>query len=252
MADIRALLRAERANRGPEAVGKKRKAGNRSTSSPSSDTRKRVKSEESVAATARKPAANPVTHNPETPAADAPLSVPAPAPTQPDQGEAQPNPSDDLEAFDRELAELEAAHQAETKNNISNIQPNGYSATISAAPLTAEQIAAQAREEQSSQRGKRDQEIEAEKEDAESALREEMEEMAGLEERVRRLRERREAVRTGGEGGYGGGVDEDDGEMEGRGLLKDGKGTVDGDSNVEDGQSDDEEEEKDAWAFGGS
>lgn len=70
------------------------------------------------------------------------------------------------------------------------------SATISAAPVSAEELAAQAREEQSTQRDRRHDEIEAEKEDAARALEDEFQEMEELEDRVQRLRQRREALRN--------------------------------------------------------
>lgn len=68
-------------------------------------------------------------------------------------------------------------------------------ATIEAAPMTAAEVAAKAREEQSAQRALRDEEMEGEKEDAARALEDEFEEMEGLEERVKRLREQRDALR---------------------------------------------------------
>lgn len=68
--------------------------------------------------------------------------------------------------------------------------------TITAAPLSAAEIAAQAREEAELQQTKTDDvEAEAENEDAERRLEEEFEEMAGLEERVKVLKEKREALR---------------------------------------------------------
>lgn len=90
---------------------------------------------------------------------------------------------DEWAAFERDLA---------TTQHPSAVYAD---ATISAAPVTAEEIAAQAREEQSTQKGRRDAEIEAEKEEAEQMLENEFEEMEGFEERVRRLREKREALR---------------------------------------------------------
>lgn len=68
-------------------------------------------------------------------------------------------------------------------------------ATIEAAPMSAAELAAQARDDQNAQRGRRDAEIEAEKEDAVRHLEEEFDEMEELEARVRRLREKREALR---------------------------------------------------------
>lgn len=69
-------------------------------------------------------------------------------------------------------------------------------ATISAAPVTAAELAAQSREQASLQRREgRDAEVEGEKEDAARALEDEFDEMEGLEERVRRLRGKREELR---------------------------------------------------------
>ncbi|KAI9691086.1 MAG: hypothetical protein M1822_008706 [Bathelium mastoideum] len=69
-------------------------------------------------------------------------------------------------------------------------------ATIEAAPMSAEEIAARAREEANAQRGPRDEEVEAEKEDAARQLEDEFDEMENYEERVRKLKEKREALRT--------------------------------------------------------
>lgn len=70
------------------------------------------------------------------------------------------------------------------------------SATISAAPLTAAEIAAQSRQDASLQaKEKREAELEGEKEDAARQMEEEFDDMAGLEERVRLLKEKREALR---------------------------------------------------------
>lgn len=81
--------------------------------------------------------------------------------------------------------------------------------TITAAPLSAAEIAAQAREEAELQQTKADEvEAEAEKEDAERRLEDEFEEMAGLEARVRVLKEKREALRKGGGGGETGKTDQ--------------------------------------------
>jgi hypothetical protein len=93
-----------------------------------------------------------------------------------------------LDDFERELAELEASVPA---------RPESYGdVTILSAPLTAAELAAQAREEQSAQRGRRDLEIVDEREDAAKILEDELEEMEGLEMRAQRLRARREALRT--------------------------------------------------------
>ncbi|KAL9126301.1 MAG: hypothetical protein Q9217_004627 [Psora testacea] len=124
-------------------------------------------------------------------------------------------------------------------------------ATISAAPVSAAEIAAQQREEErASGRGWREAELEAEKEDAARALEEEFDEMEGLEERVRRLREKREALRRSAHGmrlGSGGVVQDssarrDDGD--GAGEERGGRGAGAAE------QSEDEDEEFDGWGFG--
>ena len=72
-----------------------------------------------------------------------------------------------------------------------------FEADISAAPLTAAEIAAQAKEQAIQQaRERREAEVEGEKEDAARALEEEFDEMEGLEERVARLKRMREELRT--------------------------------------------------------
>lgn len=92
---------------------------------------------------------------------------------------------DEWAAFEREMA----ATQTTALPIIS------ASATISAAPVTADELAAQAREEISAQRTAREAELEADTEDAAVALQQEFDEMEELDERVRRLREKREALR---------------------------------------------------------
>ena len=69
-------------------------------------------------------------------------------------------------------------------------------ATISAAPLTAAEVAARTKEAENAQaRERREAELEGEKEDAARQLEEEFDEMEELEGRVRRLREKREELR---------------------------------------------------------
>lgn len=69
-------------------------------------------------------------------------------------------------------------------------------ATIRAAPLSAAEIAAQEREEENLHKKERmEAVVEGEREDAARRLEDEFEEMAGLEEKVRRLREQREELR---------------------------------------------------------
>nr|POF04472.1 hypothetical protein CFP56_55953 [Quercus suber] len=90
-------------------------------------------------------------------------------------------------AFEREMAVLDSTSSIPSALDAA--------ATISAAPMSVADIAAQAREQQSAQRGKRDVEIEGETEDAARLMADELDEMDSLEERVKRLRERRDALR---------------------------------------------------------
>ena len=79
-----------------------------------------------------------------------------------------------------------------------NYPPSAFmaQATISAAPVSAADLAAQEKEEERiSGKERKDLELEAEREDAAKALQDEFDEMEGLEERVRRLREKREEIR---------------------------------------------------------
>jgi zinc finger protein 830 len=70
-------------------------------------------------------------------------------------------------------------------------------AVISAPAISAAELAAKSREEESAQRKERQAaEMEGDKEDAARKLEEEFEEMGELEERVRKLKEKREALRT--------------------------------------------------------
>ena len=148
---------------------------------------------------------------------------------------------EELAAFERDLAALEAESNAQASSALDS------EATITAAPMTAERLAAQAREEASTQRGKRDQEIEDEKEDAARVLEEEFEEMEGLEERVRKLREKREALRRASEGAE-----------ESRPVLvevaADDSGSIKKTGEEEDEDDDDDDDdydEEDDWMFGG-
>lgn len=108
-------------------------------------------------------------------------------------------------------------------------------ATISAAPLTAAEIAAQSRQEASLQaKEKREAELEGEKEDAARQMEEEFEDMAGLEERVRVLKEKREALRKQK-------ATDVDGSM-----VVDAKDNTDDNKSYE-GSDDDDDDEWDQW-----
>lgn len=149
----------------------------------------------------------------------------------------------DLDALEADLAAMERESRANAAV-VSN--------TISAPPQTAEEIAAQAREEQSAQRGRRDIELEEEKEEAARALEEEFEEMQTLEERVKRLREKREMLRAGNleqamEGAKAMVGEEGGGKSNG---LVDPVQVAEQLTVNDDEDEDDEDEEFDDWTFG--
>jgi zinc finger protein 830 len=211
--------------------GKKRKAGSPEDGEESDgEDRKRVKPSDAKAAA-------PVQH---VAAESVPAAAPVPAPTTANDEQAE------MDALEADLAALERESRANAAV-VSN--------TISAPAQSAEDIAAQAREEQSAQRGRRDVELEEEKEEAARALEDEFAEMQTLENRVKKLREKRELLRAGkleqaiegakvvagedGGGGANGTVD----------LVKtEEKSIVNGKQDDED--EDDDDEEFDDWTFG--
>ncbi|KAL1976286.1 hypothetical protein VTN31DRAFT_2568 [Thermomyces dupontii] len=71
-------------------------------------------------------------------------------------------------------------------------------ATISAAPISAEELAVQQQRQNEEASRAREADVEGEKEDAARLLEEEFDEMEQLEERVKRLKEKREALRRHG------------------------------------------------------
>lgn len=235
------LSRAQEAaaTRGSDVSGKKRKAS--SLDSPTGEERKRVRpAEPTLDGDGETPSDHVAKDRGDTYATSVPHTATAeqtPATTNSNAVDlpAGSDTVDDAElaAFERELAEMETSAQAATALTAG--------ATISAAPMTAEELAAQAREEQSSQRGQRDAELEGEREDATRLLEDEFEEMEGLEERVRRLRERREALRKGSIEGKS--------RAEAVTLLA-VEPTINGHDALREEDEDDEEEDFDEWGFG--
>jgi hypothetical protein len=203
MADARSLLRQQRAAKqqaqkpqkqsaAPAAVptSKKRKAAD-----DSAEERKRTRTEEEAGvpagffdAGATKEDEDDATES--TPAVQESATIPDVEPLEPPKAA---NPSLDPSAE----AELEAFMNEINAEKPMPPPPTRYSgAVIEAAPMTAAQIAAQAREDQSAQRARKDEEMEGEKDDAARALEDEFEEMDVLEEKVKKLREQREALRS--------------------------------------------------------
>lgn len=197
MADVRAMLRAERAARAPPkenrhivpadiSNGRKRKA----LDELADDGSKRARADATLSA---EPSENAIrtTHMPEEPeqteeAASIVIDV-----VKQDQGNVD---EDEWAAFEREVAR---SPRPETANSAPKPSALGAAATISAAPLTAAELAARDAEDKNTQRTRRDEELEAEKEDATRQLEDEFEEMEALESRLRALREKREALRRG-------------------------------------------------------
>jgi len=159
------------------------------------------------------------------------LLAKASAPTQPPQPKPQPQiDEDEWAAFEREVAPL--SHQTLPA------QSTDYSsATISAAPVSAAELAAQTNAERQQ---RRDAEVEDEKAEEETRLVEEFEVMEGLEERVKRLKEKREALRMGA-GPIGDGTGEEDAE----GKQK----PPDRDDDDDDDDDEDDSDEVDEWGF---
>jgi zinc finger protein 830 len=172
----------------------------------------------------------------------------APAPAPPADEQANDDQAD-MDALEADLAALER----ETRVNAAVVGN-----TISAPAQTAEDIAAQAREEQSAQRGRRDMELEEEKEEAARALEEEFAEMQTLENRVKKLREKREMLRAGKTDQVIQGAKAAQVGADGRASL-DGivhsvqpeqKPAVNGEEEDDDDDEDDDDEELDDWTFG--
>ncbi|KAF2098071.1 hypothetical protein NA57DRAFT_57236 [Rhizodiscina lignyota] len=261
MADVRAMLRAERAARAaptkskppaksiapaPVAPSKKRKASEddedlaRKRSRPdmaagayhAAGNEEEEQAEEHKDGHIASPAANQATAETDSPATEPVATSTSLAPAQPDVDE------EEWAAFEREIASLPS-----TTGRPSAIDAINSGAVISAAPMTAEEVAAQAREELSAQRGRRDAEMEGEKEDAEQTLAEEFEEMDALEMRVKRLRERRESLRKAANDHVSGGEDEVEKEAV--------SNVVEGGAVIEEVDEEDEEDEEDwdDWRF---
>jgi len=116
-------------------------------------------------------------------------------------------------------------------------------AVISARPVTAEELRAQAQKEDTARRQQRQLEVEAEKEDATRALEDEFEEMEALEQRVKRLREQREALRSGK------GVSDVKAPSVSTEAHVVQRTIVEAPSHPEDDEDDDEEEDEDGWTM---
>jgi hypothetical protein len=252
MADVRSLLRAERAARAPPKTGKqpltsppkqnkKRKADEDSTK----ETRKRTKGTGSQLLPSgffdatrgpefkeEKEEVEEVVE-PEAPlegfvaATETPPSLPQSTflPTAPDK-----NLDEEWAAFEQDIASIPAPAK-------SALDALNASAVLEAAPISAADAASQFLSNESpTAKNPREEEIEAEREDASRALEDEFDEMEVLEERLKKLKEKREQIRAG--------------KSEGAEHIVAQPEAVPEDRSDED--DDDDGDEWDGWRFGAS
>lgn len=220
MADVRSLLRNELASRkgaSPNTTGnrisKKRKvdngdgvmrkklrsadletvqaaAGAQSSQPPTADEADEAAEEEILEPIEENEAAGPAPPLEEEQGNNAPMTQPptsiqpATAPSQPASGTVD---EDEWAAFEREVVAPTRIPQAPAAV--------AAEATISAAPVSAEELAAQQERETGTTARGREAELEGEREDAARFMEEEFDEMDQLEERVRRLKQMREELR---------------------------------------------------------
>ena len=216
MADVRAMFRAERATRGtvtsksrkqakqppPTSLppaGRKRKAGDDSVREIIKRLRAERKSESPERSDEDSTSPQTVTETPreEEPTQGKPPSTdPARIVTLVENttaGEVQQPQStvdkDEWAAFERDMAAFPP--EPSGRSALDAIKSGG---TISAAPMTVDEVSTQAQEERT-RRSRREEEIAEEKEDAAQALEKEFDEMEELEQRAKRLREMRERLR---------------------------------------------------------
>ncbi|KAE8314787.1 hypothetical protein BDV41DRAFT_532991 [Aspergillus transmontanensis] len=145
---------------------------------------------------------------------------------------------DEWAAFEREVAAPTRAPQAPAAV--------AAQATISAAPISAEQLAAQQEKENDTVTRGREAEAEGEREDAARFLEDEFDEMEQLEERVRRLKHKREELRNM----RATGVKEDDlmdGPASASTVSKDHEKGQEDEENDDD--DDDDDDDWDNWRF---
>lgn len=222
----------------------------RAASAPTSKKRKAVEFEEPPISERKKPKAEdapsdtyPTPEEDEDQVAAAEVSQPIVAiqnikstSHQPTQDEAV-----ELDDLERDLAALEQEAIAEEK--ISAYNAITTAPTISASAVTAEHEMDDNRGDATSKRSKREIELENDREDAAQALEDEFAEMEQLQERAKRLRDRREALRTQTSASKEPQKDRPvSAEADGSDGLTAGADVQNDD--------DDEESEDDAWTFG--
>jgi hypothetical protein len=198
MSDVRALLRQERAVREQAARPTRRPAAapaaaptakKRKAADDSIEDRKRNKTETSKVLPAgffddgaHTGEEGSISESMSPPPSTAPVSAvqePA-APQNPPPVELDESDEAALAAFEREIAAVPAPRA---------------DAIVEAAPMTVQEIAAQDREDRKSHMRRMEEDDAADEEDFQNRLQDEFEIMDGLEERARKLREKREALR---------------------------------------------------------
>ncbi|OAX81839.1 hypothetical protein ACJ72_03816 [Emergomyces africanus] len=171
--------------------------------------------------------------------------------TSPRQAEPQPPPAQSQFIDEDEWALFEREVAAPTKMTPA-AAPAAFTAgaTISAAPLSAAELAEREKIDQQAQLRMREQEMSFEKEDAARLLEEEFDEMDQLEDRVRRLKEMRDEIRRrvarDGQPGVVEGKGADDGVGE-EGMGQDESGGERDEEDEEDEDEDEDEEEDEGW-----
>ncbi|KAK2811185.1 hypothetical protein FQN50_002282 [Emmonsiellopsis sp. PD_5] len=254
MADIRALLRNELASRratdsnspsarptkkrklAPEEddIRKKSRAAAQQQQLSPEDVRPEADQEvEEEAGPVEPPVAETPDIHDRFPSPEEPTVQAAPAQIEP-----QAVDEDEWAAFEREVA---APTKLPTTAPPAAIAAITSSTAISAAPVTAAELAERERMERESQMSAREQETVYEKEDAARLLEEEFDEMQQLEERVKRLKEMRDEIRRRKAGEMV--VEGVEGEREGEGQVEVGG------EGEEDVDEDEEDEEWDNWRF---
>ena len=168
----------------------------------------------------------PLDEDQESTAATAEPSATAPIATEPPQEPPKPIDEDEWAAFEREVAAPSRLPHAPAAI--------AAEATISAAPVSTEELAAQQEKEKASVSRAREAEMEGEREDAARFMEEEFDEMDQLEERVRKLKHMREELRQ---------KRANDDAARGQPMVTEEQPAAESDSD------DDEDEDWDDWRF---
>ncbi|EEP76416.1 predicted protein [Uncinocarpus reesii 1704] len=251
MADVRALLRSELASRASSTTGpgKKRKLEPRPA-----DIRKKLKPTAQVEEPGKQEAEEELVEGPENETYSSSntttttvIAEPEPAvvaqtqATEASQEEPQAIDEDEWAAFERSVV-------APTRMQVSATAALNSGATISAAPVSAAELAAREQEERESRTKAREAELQGEQEEATRSLEDELDEMEQLDERVKRLKEKREEIlRRRGEGLSKDGLDK------ARNLEMDTKDRINRDKDTNEDEEDEEDidsaDEWDDWRF---